>query len=60
MSYGWLTESSLIPKPAKKINVDNSKAIFYARILVNFGGIASGFADSSAQGKKQAKNCQNL
>lgn len=27
MSYGWLTESSLIPKPAIKINVDNSKVL---------------------------------
>lgn len=24
MSYGWLTESSLIPEPAIPINVDNS------------------------------------
>jgi hypothetical protein len=30
MSYGWLTESSLIPKPAKKINVENSSVrLFY-------------------------------
>ena len=24
MSYGWLTESSIIPKPSVPINVDNS------------------------------------
>ena len=23
-NMGWLTESALIPKPSKKINVDNS------------------------------------
>lgn len=27
MSYGWLTESSLIPEPAVPINVDNSSVL---------------------------------
>jgi len=27
MSYGWLTESALLPKPSKKINVDNSSLV---------------------------------
>lgn len=27
MSYGWLTESALIPKPSKPINVDNTSLI---------------------------------
>ena len=29
MSYGWLTESSLIPKPKKYLKVDNASVIIY-------------------------------
>lgn len=36
MSYGWLTESSLIPEPAVPINIDNSsvKLQIYLRLLL--------------------------
>ena len=27
MSYGWLTESALLPKPSKKINVEGSSVL---------------------------------
>ena len=27
MSYGWLTESALIPKPSKPINVENTSVV---------------------------------
>lgn len=27
MSYGWLTESSMLPKPVVPINVDNSSIL---------------------------------
>lgn len=36
MSYGWLTESSLLPKPAKKINVDNSKVCYSLSSILKF------------------------
>lgn len=32
MSYGWLTESSLIPTPAVPINVDNSSVLLKSTI----------------------------
>ena len=31
MSYGWLTESAIIPKPAVKINVDNSSVLIISK-----------------------------
>lgn len=32
MSYGWLTESALMPKPAIPINVNNSSVHIYLKI----------------------------
>ena len=28
MSYGWLTESSLIPKPSKKLEIDQTTVLY--------------------------------
>lgn len=36
MSYGWLTESSFLPKPAIKINVDNTKVKYNNKINIIF------------------------
>ena len=36
MSYGWLTESALLPQPSKKINVDKSsvRSIVFQALLI--------------------------
>jgi len=33
MSYGWLTESALIPQPAKKIKVENTSVNLLLKML---------------------------
>ncbi len=35
MSYGWLTESALLPKPSKTIRVDNSSLVDLKVVLMN-------------------------
>ena len=36
MSYGWLTESAIIPKPAIPINVDNSSVYQWKNNKIDF------------------------
>ncbi len=33
MSYGWLTESALIPKKSKHINVESNRAFYEMKLL---------------------------
>lgn len=59
MSYGWLTESSLLPKPVVPINVDNS-SILDLKVLLMKDRKEEGLLKAKQVSKKQQKRNKGI